>query len=181
MIRNSEQGYGLASATLHWLTLILIIAVYSTMEFRGVFPKGSVERDLMKQWHFMLGLGIFFIALGRVLLRLLWPTPRIVPTPPAWMEKLAHLAHLALYALIILLPLLGWLTLSAAGKPIPFFGGELPPLIAPNPGLRGPIKETHELIANLGYALIALHGAAALYHHHILKDTTLTNMLPHKR
>ena len=37
--------------------------------------------------------------------------------------------HLALYALMIGLPLLGWLTLSAAGKPIPFFSLELPALI----------------------------------------------------
>ncbi|ENY70795.1 cytochrome b [Aeromonas diversa] len=181
MIQNSERGYGIASIALHWLTLLLIIAVYSTMEFRGLFPKGSIERDLMKQWHFMLGLGIFFIALGRVVLRLLWPSPRIVPTPPAWMEKLARLGHLGLYALIVLLPLLGWLLLSAAGKPVPFFGAELPALIAPSPDLREPIKEAHELIANFGYALIALHAVAAIYHHHILKDTTLTNMLPRRR
>ncbi len=36
-------------------------------------------------------------------------------------------AHLALYGFLILTPLLGWLLLSAGGKPIPFFGLELPP------------------------------------------------------
>ena len=50
--------------------------------------------------------------------------------PPAWQTGLAHLMHWALYALMIGLPLAGWVILSAAGKPIPFFGLELPPLIS---------------------------------------------------
>ncbi|MGE6184144.1 cytochrome b, partial [Aeromonas media] len=101
--------------------------------------------------------------------------------PSPLMLKLGHLAHLALYGFLILTPLLGWLLLSAGGKPIPFFGFELPALIAPDDGLKGTIKELHETLANLGYALIALHAGAALYHHHVLKDSTLTNMLPERK
>ncbi len=37
------------------------------------------------------------------------------------------------------------------------------------------------LYMNIGYALIALHAAAAIYHHHVLKDNTLTNMLPERK
>ncbi|MNR27734.1 hypothetical protein D3C85_1450200 [compost metagenome] len=57
----------------------------------------------------------------------------------------------------------------------------MPALIAPDDGLKGTIKELHETLANLGYALIALHAAAAIYHHHVLKDSTLTNMLPERK
>ena len=39
----------------------------------------------------------------------------------------------------------------------------------------------HDVQANIGYALIALHAAAAIYHHHVLKDNTLTNMLPERK
>ena len=38
------------------------------------------------------------------------------------------------------LPLLGWLTLSAAGKPIPFFGLELPALIGADKALAGDFR-----------------------------------------
>ena len=41
--------------------------------------------------------------------------------------------HYALYLMMIGLPFAGWLILSAAGKPIPFFGLELPPLVDKNP------------------------------------------------
>ena len=70
--------------------------------------------------------------------------------------------HYALYLMMIGLPFAGWLILSAAGKPIPFFGLELPPLVDKNPDLAGQIKEWHETIGNAGYFLIGLHAAAAL-------------------
>ncbi|WP_370300565.1 cytochrome b/b6 domain-containing protein, partial [Rheinheimera baltica] len=33
----------------------------------------------------------------------------------------------------------------------------------------------------LGYVLIGVHAVAALFHHYILRDTTLSRMLPGKR
>jgi cytochrome b561 len=181
MLKNTEQRYGSLSIGLHWLTLLLMIAVYALMEFRDIFPKGSAGRDLMKEFHFMVGLLILALVVVRLLVRFSGPSPRIVPEQSPLMHKLAQLAHLALYGFLILTPLLGWLLLSVGGKPIPFFGFELPALLAPNDGLRGTIKELHETLANIGYALIALHAVAAIYHHHVLKDNTLTNMLPKRR
>jgi len=75
------------------------------------------------------------------------------------------------------MPIAGWLILSAAGKPIPFYGLELPPLIAHNKGLAVTIKELHETAGSVGYFLIAGHALAGLYHHYIKHDNTLTRML----
>jgi len=97
------------------------------------------------------------------------------------MQLAAKLGHLALYALMIITPLLGWLTLSASGKPIPFFGLELPALTGENKELAKQLKEVHETIGTLGYFLIGLHVAAALYHHLVKHDNTMTRMLPERR
>jgi len=70
--------------------------------------------------------------------------------------------------------------LSAAGKPIPFFGLELPALVAPDKALASQVKELHETIGKVGYVLIGLHAVAALFHHHVMKDDTLTRMLPRR-
>ncbi|MGV8640959.1 cytochrome b, partial [Pseudomonas aeruginosa] len=94
---------------------------------------------------------------------------------------LALLMHYALCSLSIGLPLAGWLILSAAGKPIPFFGLELPPLVDKTPDLAGQIKEWHETIGNAGYFLIGLHAAGALFHHFVSRDNTLVRMLPQRR
>ena len=180
MLHNTRQRYGNLSMALHWLTLLLIIAVYCLMEFRDIFPRGSAGREWMKEGHFIAGLLILGIVVARLLVRLSGPSPLIEPRSSAFMHALARLAHVILYGFLMLTPLLGWLTLSASGKPIPFFGFEFPALIAPNDGLKGTIKEFHETLANIGYGLIFLHVAAALYHHHVLKDNALTNMLPER-
>ncbi|WP_260469778.1 cytochrome b [Ectopseudomonas oleovorans] len=158
--------------------LLLIAAAYACIELKGNFPKGSDTRELLKQWHFMLGLSVFALAWLRLLARLIAPTPRIEPALPAWQAIPAQLMHAALYALMIGAPLAGWLILSAAGKPIPFFGLELPALIGPNKELAGQIKELHELAGTAGYWLIGLHAAAGLYHHYVARDNTLKRMLP---
>lgn len=58
------------------------------------------------------------------------------------------------------------------------FGLELPALIGKNPPLAGEIKEWHELAGVVGYWLIGLHAAAALFHQFISRDNTVVRMLP---
>ena len=181
MPSSVNPRYHRISILLHWAMLLLIAAVYAAMELRDLFPKGSEGRDAMKEWHFMLGLLVFALVWIRLLARLLFSRPAITPPPARWQQQFAKLGHLALYGLMIALPLLGWLLLSAGGKPIPFFGLSLPALIPADNTLKGSIKEWHEALATLGYFLIGLHALAAIYHHHVLKDNTLTNMLPGKR
>jgi len=78
------------------------------------------------------------------------------------------------------LPLAGWLILSAADKPVPFYGLELPHLIGADPDLAKFIKGWHERVATWGYWLIGLHALAGLYHHYVQRDNTLLRMLPYK-
>jgi cytochrome b561 len=86
--------------------------------------------------------------------------------------------HVALYVLMIGMPVAGWLMLSADGKPIPFFGLQLPALIDKSKDLAKIIKEIHETGGTVGYYLIGLHAVAALFHHYYVRDNTLQRMLP---
>lgn len=86
--------------------------------------------------------------------------------------------YVALYAFLIVMPVLGWLTLSAQGKVIPFFELDLPALIGPDKALGNSLEDIHETIGTIGYYLIGLHVAAALFHHYFLRDNTLLRMLP---
>ncbi len=170
--------YTRASIALHWLMLIVIAAVYACMELRGFFPKGSALRDGLKTWHFMLGLSVLVLVAVRIVVRLTSTTPPIEPPPPRWQDVLGRMMHLALYALMVGMPLLGWLTLSAAGKPIPFFIADVPALISENVSLAKWFKNIHEIGGTAGYFLIGMHAAAALFHHYVNRDNTLRRMLP---
>ncbi|SKB53921.1 cytochrome b [Sphingopyxis flava] len=172
---NESGRYARASILLHWLMVLIIAAVYAAIEFREFWPKGSDIREGFKEWHFMLGLSVFGLVWIRIMARLVWPAPAPLADPP-WRRLIAALAHFALYLLMIGMPLAGWLVLSAEGKLIPFFGLELPPLIAPNEGLAETVEALHELGGTIGYWLIGLHAAAALFHHYVLKDKLLLRM-----
>jgi cytochrome b561 len=176
--RNTESRYGSLSIGLHWLMLLLIAAVYACIELRGNFPKGSDIREGLKTWHFMLGLSILVLVLFRVVVHFSGTVPRIEPQPPRWQNLFAKLMHIALYALMIGMPLLGWLTLSAEGKLVPFFGLQLPSLVGESKSIAGWAKELHETGGTVGYFLIGLHAAAALFHHYVVRDNTLRRMLP---
>ena len=179
--KNAASRYGSLSIGIHWLMVLLFVAVYGTMELHDLFEKGSDTREAMKTWHFMLGMLVFVLVWLRLAARLSGPTPAIQPELPRLQQLSSKLLHLALYALMIGMPLIGWLILSAAGKPIPFFGLELPALIGENKDLAEQLEELHEVIGTTGYFLIGLHTVAALYHHYIVRDNTLTRMLPERK
>jgi cytochrome b561 len=176
--RNSKDRYGSLSIGFHWLMLLLLIAVYVCIDLRGYFPKGSYTRDALKTWHFMLGLSVFVLVWLRLFINITSSAPRIVPNPPKWQMLLAKFMHVALYVLMIGMPLLGWLLLSASGKPVPYFGFELPALVAKNKDLADLVKEIHETGGTIGYFLIGLHASAALFHQYFVRDNTLRRMLP---
>ena len=181
-LRNDTERYASVLIALHWLMLLVIVAVYACIELRGLFPKGSDPREAMKMWHFMLGLLVLILASLRLIVRIMaGPAPQIVPTPKSWQQILAGAMHFALYALMLGMPLVGWLILSASGKPVPFFGLELPPLAGESKALAEQVKEIHEVVGTVGYFLIGLHAAAALFHHYFVGDNTILRMLPGRK
>lgn len=176
--RDTRNRYHPLTIGMHWLTLILLVAVYALIEMRDIYPKGSDARDVMKAWHFMFGMTVFGIVFLRLALSAVFRAPPIEPAPPRWQQSLAHAMHWALIAFLLVMPILGWLALSAKGKAIPFFGHELPALMGPNKTLGKSIEDIHETIGVLGYYLIGLHALAALFHHYFMRDDALERMLP---
>ncbi|HEX5663225.1 MAG TPA: cytochrome b [Xanthomonadaceae bacterium] len=179
--KNTTDRYGSLSIAMHWLMLALLVAVYACIELREFYPKGSDPREALKQWHFMLGLAVFVLVWLRLALRMAGAAPQIRPAIGVWQHRVAVAMHLALYVFMLAMPLLGWLLLSAEGEPVPFFGLELPALVGPDPALADSVEELHETIGTVGYYLVGLHAAAALFHHYFQRDNTLLRMLPQRR
>lgn len=180
--RNTSDRYGSLMIGMHWLMLLLLIAVYAMINLKGFAVKGSDLRAELKVWHFMLGLCVFALVFARLVTRLTsGPTPLITPPISHWMKLSGDAMHIALYVFMIGMPVLGWLAVSAKGDPILFYGLQLPALISQDKVLYDWLKETHETIGTIGYYLIGLHTAAALLHHYVMRDNTLLRMLPTRR
>ena len=178
MTSSSTYKYGQALILLHWLMFFLFIFVYAAIEFRVFFDKGMPEREFMKALHFMFGLLVLLLVLLRLVARRL--SPRLPPDSSKDWSKFFHIgsqaAHWALYAFMLGMPLMGWMVLSAAGKPIPFFGLVMPALMGPDEVLSKQLKSLHETVGSIGYVLIGLHVLAAFFHQFVLKDHLMARM-----
>ena len=163
---------------LHWVTVLLLVAVYAAMELRGYAPRGGLLRDVMKQGHFVLGLSLLALVPLRLGLRWRGGVPPAEVALPRWQQRLAGGTHVLLYLFLVAMPLLGWLLVSAEGRTVALSGLPLPALVAPDRGFAEQLEDWHEAVATLGYVLIGAHAGAALAHHYLLGHATLRRMLP---
>jgi cytochrome b561 len=140
------------------------------------------------QLHKSIGITVFLAAFLRLAWRLSHRSPGLPEAMPAVEKAAAAGGHVLLYALMFALPLTGWALVSVSVLNIPtILYGILPwpdlPLL-PSLEDKAPIEALLKLVHAYGaYALIALvavHTAAALRHHFIIRDDVLRRMLPHR-
>lgn len=168
----APQRYTPVSILLHWLMLVLLAGVYLAAELQ----EGEGQGEAVASWHYGLGLTVFALVWLRIVVRVFRPAPPAVEG--GWRNVLSKVTHLALYVLMIGMPLVGWMILSAEGEAVSFFGLELPSLIGRDHALAEQLEEVHEVGGTIGYGLIGLHAAAALFHHYVLRDGLMARMLP---
>jgi cytochrome b561 len=83
-----------------------------------------------------------------------------------------------LYTLLIVQPFLGWFGTSAYPAPIIVFGlFELPPIWHEDRPLSDKVLTVHAVVGLAIATLVAMHIAAALYHHFVRRDGVLTRMV----
>jgi cytochrome b561 len=180
-LRSSVEGYGAVSQVMHWITVVLVILAWLLGQFDDVFPKGAARVAALFV-HNSAGLAVTGILVLRLLWRFSDPPPPIERTIfGAWFDRAGRLAHYLLYALLVAVPISGIVLQFARGDALPLFG--LTEITSPWVGDRAfarSMKEIHEVTANALIVLAALHAAAALLHHWVLRDRTLVRMLPRR-
>ena len=178
-LKNTSDRWGPVSQALHWLIVLMILGLAIVGLTMGELPK-TPKYFWVYTAHKSMGLTVLALVLVRIGWRLYAGAPKPVAGTPTWQERIASVTHWMLYALILAMPLSGWLYDSASGlRPFRWFGlFDVPKLIAPNDALRDASHAAHEWLFWVLVALVALHAAAAFYHHLFLRDATLTRMLP---
>ncbi len=173
-----NTAYTKIAITLHWLVALLIFSA---------FPLGLYMSDLkfsplklqLYSYHKWIGVTIFLLFIARLLWRITNKPPELPESIVAWQRRAAHAVHHLLYTLLFLIPVTGWLMSSAKGVPVMYLGlVQLPDLLGKDKALGNLLETTHSVLNYLLLALVIMHIAAALKHHLIEKDETLTRMMP---
>lgn len=180
MLKNSEKSYGWIAIALHWLMALVIFGLFGL----GLY---MVELSYYDSWyrgsltlHKSIGMTLLLLWLARVVWRWINVSPKSGTS--SLRERLeqaaAHWMHIALYVVMLGLMMTGYLISTADGRGIEVFElftvPALPWSIDNQEDMAGDI---HEILAWSLIAMAAIHALAALKHHFINKDKTLTKML----
>ena len=189
-IKNTTQTYGSVAKWLHWLTALFFLAAYCTVYYRHWFTENKTpENWTALQLHLSIGISIAVLVLLRIIWRVMNRSPDVEPG-----TKLEHITakagHFALYVMMIVIPLTGYLGTGVNTEY--FFLFDIPKFestslstlfVSGNLGLsfgeiEKPLDFIHKDIGGkwLVWLLILGHVMAAMYHHFIKKDRTLSKM-----
>ena len=115
---------GLARA-LHWLTAVLVLALFGLAELWGFAARPT--REVMIMVHMSFGILLTVVLIARISWRLM-PGHQVRPATSGWVELASKAAHYALYGLLALEAVLGYLFRWSGGEAMSFFG-----LLIPSP------------------------------------------------
>lgn len=180
------RRYTMVAILLHWASAFAVLALIGiglTMTHGGLAP---MQKFPLYQWHKSIGITVLILTAFRVAWRLTHKPPSLPAGMPRRERQAAAAAHGVLYLLLIGLPMTGWAVVSLSPFNIPtVLYGRVPwphlPLASMFPdkaAAEAAFKLIHAYGAWLLTALLAVHIAAALRHHLILRDTVLLRMVP---
>jgi cytochrome b561 len=163
---------------LHWLIATLLLIQYVTAILLPHIGSKTPLTTLINA-HFSFGIIILAVMAIRFVHRLRHPVPLEAVDAPAWERAIARATHRVFYLIVLVGPFLGWASASAHNLPVSLFSVvPLPALAAPKARWALTAGDVHTVMMWTFLALIALHAAAALFHHFYRHDGLLRSMLP---
>ncbi len=174
---TAAPRYTKVAIWLHWLIGLAVIANIGLAMLTEDMPR-EAHRAAMGV-HKALGMAILALTVLRILWRLTHKAPPLPASMRTWERWTSGLVHFLFYALLILLPLSGWVWMSAADRPIDFFGlFAIPSIVAPSEEVADVLHDRHETLGLMMLALVALHFLAALKHQFFDRDRLFSRMNP---
>lgn len=175
MLKDRSDGFGLVSRALHWVLALAIIGLFGLGYWMVTLDYTSPYYTSAPAWHEAIGITVL-VAMA---LRLGWRYANINPTSDH-LSRFEHIAarivHGGLYVLIFAVLISGYLISTADGRSIELvFGLEVPSLIQAQ-GIESLSGKIHRILSYVTIGLVGLHTGAALKHHFVDRDPTLTRM-----
>ncbi len=179
---NTENSYGFASRTLHWMTVLVIFSAFPL----GVLANGQdLTTDdgigrafLLFSLHKTTGVLAFVLGITRLFWTISQPKPAPIHSERRVENFAAGTVHWMLTIALIVVPLAGWVSHSATSElaPIwwPFF--QSLPFVPVDNELAERSAAIHWLFTKVFLAAVILHIAGALKHLVIDRDKVFVRM-----
>jgi cytochrome b561 len=171
---GAVRRYHPVLVVLHWLIALLVVVGLAMGTFGlSTLPNSSPDKIGALRGHMIAGGAILLLTLVRLVVRRVTAHPPPASTGIALADRLAPLAHGLLYLAVLAMAGSGIAMSIGANLPAIVIGGQgsLPvdfSHLAP--------RAVHGIVAKVLMALVALHVAAAVYHHWVRRDGLLSRM-----
>lgn len=180
MIKNTDNSYGSVSIIIHWLSALTIFGLFGVGFWMVDLSYYSEWYRTAPHYHKSVGLLLLAVTIFRIIWKVVTPSPKIIAKKR--IESIAaHAGHGILYVLLLVILVSGYLISTADGRAIDVFNWFAVPslgeLFANQEDIAG---EIHEYAAYTIMGFAVLHILAALKHHVVDKDATLTRMIGRK-
>ncbi|MDL2336321.1 MAG: cytochrome b/b6 domain-containing protein [Pseudomonadota bacterium] len=162
----------------HWVSAYLLLLVFALVLSRELIDD-KTARTLLLQAHRVAGLLVGGLAIFRLGMRSRLPLAEPATGLALWQRRVSRLTQVLMYLMLLSLPVLGWLLTNARGQPVALpLMGSLPVLMERDLDLADTLELVHTYAAWGLVTLVALHAAAAVWHHRVRRDGVLMAMWP---
>jgi cytochrome b561 len=173
-VKNTLTEYGIISKLLHWLSAILLL-IQIPLGFYLVDLDFGEERITIENIHVLVGLGIFYVVIFRLLNNLINPIPKLGPATFLGQRFIAKLNHLLLYIAILSITISGILKKLFNGESLVIFFKKIK--IEDNFELADQFYNIHILSNYALIGLVVLHISAVIIHKLFFKENLLKKIL----
>ena len=173
-LTNNLTEYGFISKIFHWLSAAVLFTQIP-LGFYLVELDFSEKRLFIENVHVIIGLGIFYFTILRLIYKLFNPTPALGNSIFTGQRTIAKLNHIFLYLSILVITISGALKKLFNGEMLDLFIFDLE--IKDNFDLAELFYEIHIFGNYTLIALILLHIFAVIIHKILFKENLLKRIL----
>ena len=176
--KNTENSFGLVTILIHWLMALFIIGLFVIGKYMLSLDYYDSFYHTGPWWHKSFGLLVAFLLVYRIVWKLKNPSVKPLDSYKKYEISLAKLVQILLYISLIVCCISGVMISTAEGTGISFFNlFEIPAFIAKGKAQAELAGEIHYYATYTLIILAGLHMLAALKHHFLDKDKTLTRII----
>lgn len=175
LLADSHSVYGWVSILLHWLTAIVIIALW--ILGKSILNAGPEEMDSRRALHVSIATSAWLVVLFRIIWRFRSGHPKVRGLAVRT-HSIAKTAHYLMLLLLILMLLSGPVMVWAGGHSVSMFGiVSIPGPFGASQALRDLAWTVHSQAAVALLLLVIVHIGGALKHLMFHSDDTIVRML----
>lgn len=171
------QKYPTPLRVLHWAAFAAFAFLFVTGPIMVDLDKADPLRRDLFNLHKSVGVIAILLLAARLTVRLRSALPELPASLKKWETHLARWSHRGLYALMIATPVVGYADSNLHGRPVKFFGLDLPKLFPTAEDIGTTPGYIHTVLAYTLLGLVAVHVAAVIKHRYFDRADMLSRII----